>query len=138
MEIMYIYSQENLGYNLFLHPKKSVWETYQPYRGIKVSPEYSARAGPDSTNKPQLDAHHHSEIAYDGKVQYSKDVYGSKVLDVSGITWVQSILGALLFYAREVDNKLLIELRTIVFQQAVATQETIKQPSRIYTMSQHI
>ena len=49
--------------------------------------------------KPQLAPHQHNDPSYREKVQYAKDVDSSEVLDAAKITWVQSIVGALLFYA---------------------------------------
>ena len=45
-------------------------------------------------------------------------------LDIQGTKRVQGIVGALLYYARAVDNKLLVGLSTIGAQQASATQRT--------------
>ena len=45
-------------------------------------------------------------------------------LDASGILRVQSIVGALLYYARAVNKKLLVELSELGQQQATATEAT--------------
>ena len=45
-------------------------------------------------------------------------------LDAAGILRVQSIVGALLYYARSVDNKILVVLSDLVQQQATATEAT--------------
>ena len=46
----------------------------------------------------------------------------SAPLNASGIKRVQGIVGALLYYARAVDNKLLVALNAIGTQQAAATE----------------
>ena len=48
----------------------------------------------------------------------------SPSLDSKGIKRVQAIVGALLFYGREVDNKVLVDLNTICNQQAAASEGT--------------
>ena len=48
----------------------------------------------------------------------------SPPLDTKSITRVQRIVGALLYYARAVDNKLLVGLSAIGAQQAAATERT--------------
>ena len=45
-------------------------------------------------------------------------------MDIQGKKHVQGIVGALLYYERAVDNKLLVGLIAIVLQQAAATQHT--------------
>ena len=78
------------------------------------------------TLKPQLSPHKHREIQYGAKVQTALDVDTSPPLDAKGIKRVQQIVGALLYYARAVDNKLLVALNAIGMQQSVATEETEK------------
>ena len=45
-------------------------------------------------------------------------------LDEAGIKHIQAIVGAVLFYGRSVDNKLLVTLNSIVTHQAAATEAT--------------
>ena len=48
----------------------------------------------------------------------------SPSLDAKGIQRAQVIFGALIFYGREVDNKLLVALNAIDTQQETATEST--------------
>jgi hypothetical protein len=63
--------------------------------------------------KPQLSPHKHREIQYGAKVQKAMEDDTSAPLNTSGIKRVQGIVGALLYYARAVDNKLLVALNAI-------------------------
>ena len=74
--------------------------------------------------KPQLSPHKHQEISYGSKEQLSPEEDTSPPLDIQGTKHVQGIVGALLYYARAVDNKLLVGLRAIGAQQDSATQRT--------------
>ena len=81
--------------------------------------------------KPQLSPHKHREIQYGAKIQTAIDVDTSPTLDAKGIKRVQQIVGALLYYARAVDNKLLVALNAIGMQQLAATEETDKAISQL-------
>ena len=48
----------------------------------------------------------------------------SPSLDAKGIKYVQSFVGALLFYGRAVDNKVLVALNNIGTQWTVSTEST--------------
>ena len=74
--------------------------------------------------KPQLSPHKHREIQYGAKFQKAMEDDTSAPIDAAGIKRVQGIVGALLYYAREVNNKLLFALNAIGTQQAAATAET--------------
>ena len=74
--------------------------------------------------KPQLSPHRHREIVYGAKEQLTLEEDTSPALNASGIKRVQAIVGALLYYARAVDNKLLAAVSTIGGQQAAATEKT--------------
>ena len=65
-------------------------------------------------------------IVYGAKEQLTPEEDTSLVLDAAGIKCVQTIVGTLLYYARAVDNKLLVALSTIGGQQAAATKKTNK------------
>eukprot|EP00804_Cyclotella_cryptica_P014874 CCRYP_020376-RA/>CCRYP_020376-RA protein AED:0.41 eAED:0.41 QI:0/0/0/1/0/0/2/0/185 len=64
------------------------------------------------------------EIIYGAKEQLLPDKDTSPPLDAAGIKRTQGIVGSLLYYARAVDNKLLVALSTISSQQTAATQNT--------------
>ena len=74
--------------------------------------------------KPQLSPHKHREISYGNKEQLVPEEDTSSPLYSQGTKRVQGIVGALLYYARAVDNKLLVGLSVIGAQQASATQRT--------------
>ena len=74
--------------------------------------------------KPQLSPHKHREVIYGAKDQISPKDDTSPPLDSQGKKRVQGIVGAFLYYARAVNNKLLFSLSAIGSQQASATQRT--------------
>ena len=74
--------------------------------------------------KPQLSPHKQQEISYGNKEQLVPEEDTSPPLDSQGTKRIQGIVGALLYYARAVDNKLLVGLNAIGAQQASATQRT--------------
>ena len=74
--------------------------------------------------KPQLSPHKHREVIYGAKEQLTPEDNTTRPLDSQGKKRVQVIVGALLYYARAVDNKLLVGLSTIGSQQASAPQHT--------------
>eukprot|EP00804_Cyclotella_cryptica_P003921 CCRYP_016106-RA/>CCRYP_016106-RA protein AED:0.11 eAED:0.25 QI:0/0/0/1/0.2/0.16/6/0/1395 len=79
---------------------------------------------PSRPRKPQHAPHKHREIIYGAKEQLLPDNDTSPPLDAAGIKRIQGIVGSLLYYARAVDNKLLVALSTISSQQTAATQNT--------------
>ena len=76
--------------------------------------------------KPQLSPHCHREIVYWATKQLTPVEDTSPALDAAGIKCVQSIVGALLYYARAVDKKMLVALSTIGGQQEAAIEKTNK------------
>jgi hypothetical protein len=71
--------------------------------------------------KPQHAPHKHRKIVYGAKVQLSPEEDTSAPLDAAGIRRIQGIIGSLLYYAWDVDNKLLMTLSALGAQQAAAT-----------------
>ena len=61
----------------------------------------------NAPKKPQQSSHYHREIVYGAKQQLAMEEDKSPPLDEASVTRVQRIVGALLYYARAVDNKLL-------------------------------
>ena len=59
---------------------------------------------------------------YGSKVQYAAEDDYSPTLDADGILRVKSIVGALLFYGRAVNNELLVSLSELGQKQSSATQ----------------
>ena len=72
--------------------------------------------------KTQLSPYQHRKIVYGAKQQLAPDKDTSLRLDEAGIKRAQSIVGALIYYARAVENKLLVALS--VSQQAASTTNT--------------
>jgi hypothetical protein len=83
--------------------------------------------------KPQLSPHKHRAIQYGAKVQKAMEEDTGAPLNVGGVKHVQGIVGALLllYYARAVDNKLLVALNAIGTQQAKATEATDEAVSQL-------
>ncbi len=74
--------------------------------------------------KRQLSPSKAAKIIYGAKTQFTPDEDTSALLDDNGIKRIQGIVGALLYYARAVDNKLLYTLSDIGSEQAAATTRT--------------
>ena len=84
------------------------------------------RVGHPTPTKPQLSPHKHRKIVYGAKEQHTHRAPPSPKLDEKGVKRVQEVVGALLFYGRAVDNKLLVVINAIGIQQATATKATNK------------
>ena len=67
---------------------------------------------------PQIYPYKHTPIVYGAKVQYAEEPLFIPPLDAQGILYVQYIVGALLYYARAVDNRLLVVINELGQQQA--------------------
>ena len=76
------------------------------------------------SKKTRLSLHKHSEVIYDAKEQLYPEDDTTTLLDSQGTKRVQGIVGALLYYAQDVDNKILAGLSAIWSQQASATHCT--------------
>ena len=59
-------------------------------------------------SKPQQYPHRHCEITYGAKYKLVPDDETSPELDISNILLIQVIVGALLYYGRAVENKILV------------------------------
>jgi hypothetical protein len=97
---------------------------YLPPVHQKLHPQFTPACGTHQALKKQLSPHKHHNINYGAKEQYTHTTPPSPALDKKGVKDVQEIVGALLFYARAVDNKLLVALNAIGAQQASATETT--------------
>ena len=73
---------------------------------------------------PQLTPHKHRKIKYGSKQQLSPADDTSPDINAAGVKWIQAIIGALLYYTRTINNKLLVALSAIGAQQASATEAT--------------
>ena len=74
--------------------------------------------------KPQLSPHKHSEVINSTKEQLTPEDDTTPPLDIQGKKRIQGIIGALLYYTRAVENKLIVGLIDIGSQQAATTQCT--------------
>jgi hypothetical protein len=74
--------------------------------------------------KRQLSPHKHCEIIFGQTTQLTHIDPYSPPLSTEGVKRVQGIIGALLYYARAVNNKLLATLSTLSSQQSTATEAT--------------
>ena len=86
--------------------------------------KFLLKYGHPSPKKPQLSPHKHREVIYGAKEQLAPEDDTTPPLDSQGTKRVQVIVGALLYYDRAVDNKLIVGLSDIRSQQAAATQRT--------------
>ena len=73
---------------------------------------------------PQLTPYSHCEIKYGDKQQLSSAEDTRSALDTAMVKTIQEIIGALLYYARTFNNKLLVAISAIGAQQASAIKET--------------
>ncbi len=74
--------------------------------------------------KPRLSPYKCLPISYGAKSHITHDPDSLELLDASRKRRVQEIVGSLLYYARVVDNKLLVALSAIAARQAKATVTT--------------
>ena len=74
--------------------------------------------------KPQLSPHKNREVIYGAKEQLAQEDDTSPPLDNQGTKIIQGIIVTMLYYARSMDNKLLVGLSSIGSQQAAATELT--------------
>ena len=86
--------------------------------------EICLKYGHKAPAKPQHAPHKHHEIVYGAKVQLSPEEDISGPLNAVGIKCIQVIIRSLLYYARAIDNKLLMTLSSLGAQQAAATVNT--------------
>ena len=76
------------------------------------------------SSKPRFSPHACLPIAYGAKTQFAPDNDTSALLPEDRKRRIQEIVGSLLYYARAVDNKLLVALSAIASRQAQATVAT--------------
>ena len=74
--------------------------------------------------KSQISPHKHCEVTYGAKEQLTPEEYNIPPPDKEGTKRIQVIVGALLYYAIAVDNKLLVGLSSFGSQQDNATERT--------------
>ena len=74
--------------------------------------------------KPQPSLHKHAPIVYGSKIHYAAGPNNSTPLNAAGILRFQAIVGALLFYARDIYNKIIVALSELGQQKASVTKAT--------------
>ena len=83
------------------------------------------------SSKPQYAPFCHAPIIYGAKQKFANSPAASPKLDDTGIKRLQAIVGALIYYGRAVDNKLLVALSKLGSTQAAATELTKTDLSQI-------
>jgi hypothetical protein len=68
--------------------------------------------------------HQHVTPTYGAKVQYTAPTDTSAPLDKAGITRLQCVIGTLLYYARAIDNTMLVALGSLSSAQSKGTERT--------------
>ena len=75
-------------------------------------------------SKAQRSSHKHREVKYGAKEQLTHEDDTIPPLENQGTKRIQGTVGALLYYSRAVDNKLLVGLSYIGSQQGAAAERT--------------
>jgi hypothetical protein len=76
-------------------------------------------------SKPQHSPHAWTNPEYRARIQYPQQEDNSLPLDAKGNNRLQQIIGTFLFFARAVDNKMLVELGTMAAAQTHGTTNTM-------------
>jgi hypothetical protein len=85
-----------------------------------------ARFAHPAPAKPQHQPHPHTERTYGATIEYAKAPDTSPVLPATDKTYIQQVLGVLLYYGRAVDSTVLVALSSIASAQATPTTQTMK------------
>ena len=86
--------------------------------------ELRAKFNHPDPKKAQHSPHRHTPINYGAKVQYATEAPDSPLLDAAGKIRIQQLIGAIRYYARAVDNKILVALNELGQQQSSTTDDT--------------
>jgi hypothetical protein len=81
--------------------------------------------------RPQHSPHRHNPIQYGVKIQLTDSPDLSEPLPTEGIKRIQKIVGTLLYYARAVDNTMLVTLSSLASWQSKATKLTNKDVNQL-------
>ena len=76
--------------------------------------------------KPHFSPHNCRKVKYGSKIQLAPKEETSKSLNDTGIHQVQTIVGALLWIGRAVNNKLVVALSAIGYQHSSDIEDTNK------------
>ena len=77
------------------------------------------------TRKPQHQPYPHTKPTYGATKQYVGDSDEAEPTSKEDKTYIQEVIGTLLYYARCVDASMLTELGSLATQQATPTQNTM-------------
>ena len=77
-------------------------------------------------SKPQHQPHPHTERIYGATIQYAKKTDDSPLLSTTDKTYIQQVLGVILYYGRAVDSTVLVALSSIASMQATPTELTME------------
>ena len=83
-----------------------------------------SKVGHTKPIKAHISPHLHIPIVYGANKQFTADTNTSAPLDAKGILCVQKIVGALLYYGRAVEKKLMVSISTIGSQKSSDTVDT--------------
>ena len=83
-----------------------------------------AKFGHPNPKKHQHSPHRHTPIIYRAKVQYATENPSRPPLDSALKLRIQQLIGAIRYYARSVDNKLLVTLSEFTQQHSSPTNDT--------------
>lgn len=81
--------------------------------------------------KPENSPHTCTQINYGAKTQYAPEPDSSPPLDKTGIKRLQEIIGTLLYYARAIDNTMLVALGSLASAQTKGTEATAAATERL-------
>ena len=84
-----------------------------------------SRFAHEPPSKPQHQPHPHAEKIFGATVQYAKAPDNSPVLPPDKKTYIQQVLGVLMYYGRAVDATILVALSSIASAQAAPTELTL-------------
>jgi hypothetical protein len=79
-----------------------------------------------AATRPQHSPHRWTEPVYGAKIQYAQNDDLSAPLDAKSTTFIQQVLGTFLYYARAVDNTMLVAINDLGTQQSKGTYNTMK------------
>ena len=78
-----------------------------------------------NAQRPEHSPHRWTEPNYGAKIQYAPEDDQSHPLDAKDITFIQQVLGTFLYYARAVDNTMLVAINDLGTQQSKGTYKTM-------------
>ena len=103
------------------------WDYKRRYVDVSM-PGYIAktlhRFNHPSPKRPQFSPHKWQRPIYGAAIQYAEEDTTLPPLPPTEVTRIQQIVGTLLYYARAIDNTMLVALNAIAAEQSTATADT--------------